>query len=101
MPAAVPLSLSLPSSRGECDTRRRIKVLQCTDIPWARRNPLADGWHLFKLAAVDMDGQQDPEGVEAVWKLDTVAPKTFLDAVPTDPSPQTSATFEVRPLRTR
>ena len=45
-----------------------------------------------------MDGQQDPQPVEAIWKLDTVAPKTFLDVHPTDPSPFSSATFEVRPL---
>jgi hypothetical protein len=47
-----------------------------------------------------MDGQQDPRPVQAIWKLDTVPPKTFLDVHPIDPSPFTSATFEVRPLRT-
>ena len=68
---------------------------------------LADGVHTFRVRAIDAVGNVDATPASYSWTVDTVAPDTFVDSGPSDPtnvnsadlafsSPDATAAFECR-----
>jgi sugar lactone lactonase YvrE len=68
---------------------------------------LADGEHVFRVRAVDLAGNRDPDPPQVVFAIDTVAPSTEITKAPhefsSDPSPvfefaadKEGSTFECR-----
>ncbi len=54
---------------------------------------LAEGEHVFQVAAVDNNGNADPTPATSVFVVDTIAPETTIDIGPADPSQSGAATF--------
>jgi len=54
---------------------------------------LADGQHVFTVAAVDATGNVDPTPAVHVWVVDTTSPDTTVVSGPADPSQSGSAAF--------
>ena len=55
---------------------------------------LADGSHLFQVRAVDAADNVDPSPASHAWTVDTVAPDSSFTVVPSDPTSDTTPTFE-------
>jgi hypothetical protein len=54
---------------------------------------LGDGPHTFEVRAFDQAGNTDPSPAVYGWTIDTLAPDTQIDTMPTDPSTSPDATF--------
>jgi hypothetical protein len=54
---------------------------------------LADGSHTFRVRAVDNAENADATPASFTWFVDTIAPDTFLDTHPADPTNSTDADF--------
>ncbi|MEZ4268534.1 MAG: MopE-related protein, partial [Myxococcota bacterium] len=54
---------------------------------------LADGQHVFQVAAIDAAGNVDPSPAVHVWVVDTEAPETSVLIGPQNPSQSNDATF--------
>jgi hypothetical protein len=55
--------------------------------------PVSDGSHTFQVRAIDNAGNIDPSPAAYTWTVDFLPPQTFIDAHPSDPSNNASATF--------
>jgi hypothetical protein len=56
---------------------------------------LAEGSHTFQVRAVDNAENTDASPASFTWFVDTVAPDTFIDTHPSDPTNSTSASFSL------
>jgi hypothetical protein len=58
-----------------------------------RLSRLADGFHVFRVAAVDGAGNVDPSPAVREWTLDTTRPQTELTSAPPAQTAEAAATF--------
>jgi hypothetical protein len=62
--------------------------------PRTYAGPLADGPHTFQVRATDAAGNTDATPASFGWTIDSAAPATTIDAAPSDPSNDSSPTFQ-------
>lgn len=62
--------------------------------PHTITSPLADGEHTVEVRATDPAGNTDPTPASFTFDIDTDPPQTTIDSGPTDPTTDTTPTFE-------